>query len=318
LSSCLITGGAGNLACQLSWTLSKRFERIVLFDVAAAPVGQVAANAEFERGDLLDAKRLAGVFSRFQPSTVIHLASLLSGSCEQDRPRCWQVNMDGSFALLETALRHNRPTVLFASSLAAFGGRLPEVLTDDTPQWPDSLYGVTKMAVERLGVYYQRRHGLDFRCLRLPITVSRHAPAGAASALATRSFIEAAQHGEFTFRARPETRLALIYVGDVLGAFNDLLAASAAQLSQRVYNIAAMTVTAQDLAGAIQRRLPEARLLFDPDPTIDELLASWPGKIDDQAARRDWNWRPEFNLERMADTFLAELKMEFSLDSRQG
>jgi threonine 3-dehydrogenase len=318
LSSCLITGGAGNLACQLSWTLSNRFKRIVLFDVVAAPVDRVAANAEFERGDLLDAKRLDEIFSRFQPSAVIHLASLLSGSCEQDRPRGWQVNMDGSFALLETALRHRRPTVLFASSLAAFGGRLPEVLTDDTPQWPDSLYGVTKMAVERLGVYYHRRHGLDFRCLRLPIAVSRHAPAGAASALATRAFIEAAQQGKFTFRARPETRLALIYVRDVLGAFNDLLAASAAQLSQRVYNIAAMTVRAQDLAGAIQRRLPGARLRFDPDPTIDELLASWPGKIDDQAARRDWNWRPEFDLERMADTFLAELKLEFSRESRQG
>jgi threonine 3-dehydrogenase len=317
MSSCLITGGAGNLACQLSRTLSQQFKTIVLFDVASMPVGTVATNAEFERGDLLDGQQLDRLFARVQPTTVIHLASMLSGSCEQDRTRGWHVNMEGSFGLLEAALRHNRPTILFASSLAAFGGHLPEVLTDDTPQWPDSLYGVTKMAVERLGVYYHRRHGLDFRCLRLPITVSRHAPAGAASALASHAFIEAARTGTFTFRARPETKLALIYVSDVLRAFKCLLAAPAEQLSRQVFNIAAMTVTAQEVARTIEQRLPKAQLVFEPDETVAALLASWPGTIDDQAARRDWNWLPEFDLRRMADDFLAELKKEFSLNSRQ-
>jgi threonine 3-dehydrogenase len=273
-------------------------------------VGKTAANAEFERGDLLDADQLDALFAKVRPTCVIHLASLLSGSCEQDRTRGWRVNMDGSFALLEAALRHNRPTVLFASSLAAYGGRLPDVLTDDTPQWPESLYGVTKMAIERLGAYYHRRHGLDFRCLRLPIIVSRFAPAGAASALASRAFIEAAHQGKFTFRAPAGTRLALLYVYDVLRAFAGLLAAPSNQLSSRVYNIAAMTVTAREIAEAIQRRLPRAALHFEPDATVAALLASWPSGIDDQSARRDWDWLPEFNLEQMADDFLGRLKEE--------
>ena len=134
MSVCLITGGAGNLARQLSWVLSPQYERIVLFDVVAASAESVPANAEFEQGDLLDVKYLDKLFAKVKPSAVVHLASLLSGSCEQDRLLGWRVNLDGSFALLETALRHNRPAVLFASSLAAIGGILPDVLTDETPQ----------------------------------------------------------------------------------------------------------------------------------------------------------------------------------------
>jgi threonine 3-dehydrogenase len=312
MSVCLITGGAGNLARQLSWTLSSQYERIILFDVADAPREGVPANAESERGDLLDAKYLDELFSKVKPSAVIHLASLLSGSCEQDRSLGWRVNLDGSFALLETALRHSRPTVLFASSLAAFGGNLPDVLTDETPQWPDSLYGFTKMAVERLGVYYHRRHALDFRCLRLPVTISRHAPSGAVSAMASHAFIEAARNGQFAFLCRPETEFALVYVNDVLRAFAGLLAVPATQLSRRVFNLASMTVTAQEIVESIERWLPDVALRFEPNEMVVKLLASWPVEIDDRAARTDWNWLPEYDLDRTADEFLAQLKWEFS------
>ena len=305
MATCLITGGAGNLACQLTWELADLFDHIVLLDVAARPVGPTAPNARFERGDLLDAAGLDAIFARHPPTTVIHLASLLSGSCEQDRGLAWRVNMDGTFGLFEAALRHGRPTVLFASSVAAFGGRLPATLTDDTPQWPVTLYGVTKMAAERLGCYYHEKYGLDFRCLRLPITVSRHAPTGAASAIASHAFLAAARDGRFTFTARPETPLALIYVCDVLRGFARLLAAPAAGLSQRVYNIAGMTTTPREIAAAIRRRLPDAVLDFEPDDAVDRVLASWPGAIDDSTARRDWHWRPEWDLEQMADDFLT-------------
>ena len=316
MAVCLITGGAGNLACQLSWTLAQQFERIVLLDIAPQPVGPVAPTAIFERGDLLDS--IDAQLERHRPDVVIHLASLLSAECEQDRARAWRVNLDGTFALFEAALRRGVSQLLFASSVAAFGGQLPKTLTEDTPQWPDGLYGVTKMAAERLGVYYHRRHGLDFRCLRLGITVSRHASAGAASALASRAFIEATQNGEFTFRSRPDTKLALIYVRDVLRAFAGLTAAAASHLTRRVYNLSAMSVTSLEIAEAIRRRLPEATLRFEPDEPVATLLASWPQAMDDAAARRDWGWRPEWDLDRTADDFLAELRREFSGDRTAG
>lgn len=310
MPTCLITGGAGNLACQLTWPLAERFDRIVLFDVAGGPIGPPAPCAVYERGDLLDAGAIERVFERHEPTAVIHLASLLSGSCERERGRGWHVNMDGTFGLFEAALAHGKPAMLFASSVAAFGGPLPAVLTDDTPQWPATLYGVTKMAAERLGNYYHERHGLDFRCLRLPITISRHAPAGAASALASHAFIEAAQSGRFTFAARPETKLAAIYVRDVLRAFVGLLAAPAPCLTRRVYNIGGFTTTPGEIAAAIRSRVATARLEFAADDAVDRVLAAWPGTIDDATARRDWHWRPEWDLQRTADDVLAVLRAE--------
>ena len=311
MRTCLITGGAGNLACQLTWTLASKFEQIVLFDIADAPIGEVSTNSIYVQGDLLDVTQLECLFKRYHPGAVIHLASLLSGSCEQNRPLAWKVNMDGAFGLFETALRNGQSKILFASTIAAFGGSLPETLTDNTPQWPDGLYGVTKMAIERLGVYYQRKHGLDFRCLRLPITISRHAPAGAASALASHAFIETVRNGTFTFLARPDTKLALIYIQDVLRAFGELLSAAPESLSQRVYNIGAMTVTCRQIADTIRHRVPTATLEFAPKAEVAELLASWPGLIDDHAARQDWNWEPRFDLNRTADDFLTRLAEEF-------
>ncbi|HVC97168.1 MAG TPA: NAD-dependent epimerase/dehydratase family protein [Pirellulales bacterium] len=306
MSTCLITGGAGNLARGVCPLLAGRFDRLVLFD--QKPIDRLSAPAEFQIGDLTDAARLEALFAEYRPDAVVHLASLLSGSSERDRARGWHVNATGTFLMLETALRHGARTFLFASTVAAFGGNLPDPLTDDAPQWPDGLYGVTKVACERLGVYYHHRHGVDFRCLRLPIIISPFAPPGAASAFASQVFVEAARHGRFTFRVRPETRLALIYYRDAVRAMASLLLASDERLTQRVYNIHGMTATPRELADAVVRRLPNADLQFEPDSAVADLLASWPGAIDDSRARTDWDWEPQFDLERTSDHMLDEVR----------
>jgi threonine 3-dehydrogenase len=161
------------------------------------------------------------------------------------------------------------------------------------------------VACERLGVYYHRRHGLDFRCVRLPIIISPYAPSGAASAFASQAFLEASRCGEFTFQVRPETRLALICFNDAVRAMASLLLARAERLTQRVYNIHGLTATPREIADAVCRRLPAAEMRFEPDPVVADLLASWPGAIDDSRARADWDWKAEFDLERTADAMLA-------------
>lgn len=303
----MITGGAGNLACQLSWRLTGHFDELVLVDLARQPVAPTAPTATYEQGDLLDEPRMTELLRRHRPRAIVHLASLLSGSCEQDRRRGWQINCDGMFGLIELALAERVETLLFPSSLAAYGGTLADPLPEDAPQWPDGIYGVTKLACERLGVYYHRRHGLDFRCLRLPIVVSRFAPAGAASAFASRAFVESVASGGFTFRVRRETRASLIYVEDALDALIGLLVARADRLARRVYNIQAISPSAGEIATAIAERLPEARLTFDPDPAVADLIESWPRRLVDDSARHDWDWLPRFDLAGLADHFLHSL-----------
>lgn len=308
----LITGGAGNLACQLTFELVARGDRIVLFDVADRPVGPVAEGCHYVRGDLTCAEDLSRALREHQPARIVHLASLLSGGCEEDRRRAWQVNMDGTFGLFEAALSAGIEEVFFASSLAAYGGELPEPLPEDFPEWPDGLYGVTKAAGERLGVYYHRRHGLDFRCVRLPAVLSRYAPPGAVSAYGSRAFVEAVQFGRFTFKVRPGTRLAMMYVRDALRAMAGLINAPPDRLTRRVYNVHAIAPSAEEIADAIAARVSPVTIRFDPDPQVVQLIESWPRALEDGSARRDWQWQPAYDLDRLADDFIEELRHELA------
>lgn len=300
----LITGGAGNLARQLTDELAAAGHRIVLVDL---PPADPESPHEYHVADIGDRERIESILAEVRPDRVLHFASLLSGGSEDDRTRAWRVNVDGAFGLFEAALATDVGSIFFPSSVAAYGSPLPEVVSPDQPQWPTGLYGVTKTCVERLGIYYHQRFGLDFRCLRLPVVVSRFAPPGAASAYASRCFVEAATTHQFTFRVRPETRPALIYVKDVIAAVRRLIEAPSEELTRRVYNLQALSPTAAEISSAISRRVPEAELDFDPDPETVQLIESWPVRFDDTAARSDWGWAPRFDLDSLADDFLEEL-----------
>ncbi|MDP7274451.1 MAG: NAD-dependent epimerase/dehydratase family protein [Planctomycetaceae bacterium] len=302
----LITGGAGNLARQLTGDWLQEGHRIVLVDLPPAPP-QLPADVEYHVADITEPGRLHTIFEQTRPQLVIHFASLLSGRSEQDRLLAWQVNVDAAFALFEAAVATGVESVFFPSSVAAYGHPLPQPVELDHPQWPTGLYGVTKACVERLGVYYHHHCDLDFRCLRLPVVVSQFAPPGAASAYASRCFVEAATQDRFTFRVRPETQPALIYVKDVLRAIRQVIQAPAARLSRQVYNLQALSPTAGDLCRAIGQRLPSADLVFEPDAEVVQLIESWPVRFDDSLARTDWDWTPRFDLAAMADDFLGEL-----------
>jgi threonine 3-dehydrogenase len=304
----LITGGAGNLACQLTFALANPTTRLVLFDRAEKPVGPVAAGCRYVRGDLTQPDCLGPLLGEHRPDVILHLASLLSGSCEQDRSAAWRINMDGSFALFEAAVHSGVRTVFFPSTLATYGGPLPDPLPEDYPQWPTGLYGVSKVACERLGLYYHEQHGLDFRCLRLPMVISRYAPPGAVSAYGSRAFVEAVERGRFVFPVAPAARLAALYVRDVLRAIVMLLQAPAERLSRRVYNLNGLAPSAQEIADAIARRLEHAELRFEPDPRLTALVATWPRGVVDASARSDWQWQPAYDLDQLADDFIQELQ----------
>ena len=269
------------------------------------------------RADLSDAGTVDQIVGEIRPDAILHFASLLSAGSESDRARAWQVNMDGAFALFEAAVRHRTRTFLFPSSVASYGSPLPNPVPEDYPQWPLGLYGATKAAVERLGHYYFHKHQLDFRCLRLPIVISPHAHPGAASAYASQAFIESVTAGAFTFRVRPSSQPSLIYAKDVVTAVVRLLDAPASQLSRRIYNVQAMAPTAEQIAAAITARRPEVRIHFQPQSDLVKLIESWPIEFVDRSARRDWGWKPEFDLDTMADDFLDELQQSATGDRQE-
>jgi threonine 3-dehydrogenase len=309
----LVAGGGGNLACQLTFELAERGHRVVLFDRTEHAAARIAEGCEYIRGDVTESEQLASIVCRYRPKVFLHFASLLSGSSETDRAQAWRVNVDAAFSLLETVLTLGVKQFFFPSSLAVYGNALPSLLPEDYPEWPSGLYGVTKLAVERLGHYYHKRHGLDFRCLRVPVVLSPYAPPGAASAYASRAFVEAVRQERFTFKVRPDTRPACVYVKDALNAIVRLVEAPAERLTRRVYNIQGLSPSAGELAAAISARIPRARIEFDPDPQLVSLVEGWPREIADASARSDWSWQPQYDLDALdalADDFIGGLRHE--------
>ena len=302
---CLITGGAGNLAGRVARALEGRFERLILTDIFPSPSAPLPAHAVYEAMDISDFERLERLIQAHRPNAIIHLASLLSGSSEKDRRKTWHINTTATLEILEQALSLPDCRVLFASSLATYGGDLPEIVTEDQAQWPSTLYGVSKVACERLGAYAREAHGLDFRCVRLPIVLSPQAPPQAVSAMVSRALVESAENGHFVFRARPEVRVVGLHVKDAIAGFVDLLLAPRERIGQPVYNLAGFTATLAEVSAAILKQLPNAEHRFEPDPAVERVLAAWPGALDDSHARRDWHWHNRYDLDATVADFLG-------------
>jgi nucleoside-diphosphate-sugar epimerase len=308
----LITGGTGNLGSRLTIPLVQRGDRVVAFDIRSEPHFD---SAEFRQvqvvvGDLADREQVLGIVREHKIDTIFHLGAVLSASAEENPFEAWRANMDGMINVLDAAHFGDARSVVFSSTIATYGSNLPEPLTLDAPQWPVSLYGVTKVAGERLGVYYQQQFGLDFRAIRLPAVIAARGAGGGASAYVSAAFEQSVFKGEYEFYVNPTTRAPMLYIADAVRGFLDLHDAPAKNLSRRVYNIGAIAPSAEELAQAIRVHVPEVLITYRPDALKCAIVESWPHRIDDSAAQKDWGWESTWNLERTTTEVIEVLRHE--------
>jgi nucleoside-diphosphate-sugar epimerase len=307
----LITGGTGSIGSRLAAALVERGDEVVALDVRTEPV---VPSSAFERvdtriGEVQDAAVVNAAVADTRPDAIFHLAAILSGMSETHSDLAWRVNVDGIRNVLEAARTHSVGRVLFASTVATYGVGVSDMVTEDSPQWPASLYGVTKILGERLGMYYHLRHGLDFRCVRLSAMVAPTTPVGgAASAFVCDMYAAAVRDGRYTFYVYPTSRVPLVWVGDVVRALMQLHDAPPDRLRRRVYQIIGAGPSVREMAAAVTKRLPNVEFAFEPDSVRADIVDSWPSRMDDSAATEDWGWSPDFDLERMTDAVLAELQ----------
>ena len=302
----LITGGNGNLGRLVAALLETGGDRIVSFDLPGT-VADPARHASVA-GDIRDTARLARVLDDHRPDAVLHLASLLSGSSEADPLRAWEVNATASVALMQMACDRVPGPFVFASTFATYGPGLPDPLPLDAPQWPQNVYGATKVAVERMGVYFARKRGLDFRCLRFPQVLSPFAPPGAVTAYPGHAFRAAVEGRAFTFPVAPDTGASNLYLDDVIASLAAILRADRTRLRHPAYNLHGYTVTAGEIAVTLARLVPGFAADFAPDPVADALIRGWPDRMDSTAARTDWDWSPAFDFPRAAQAMLDRLR----------
>jgi threonine 3-dehydrogenase len=302
----LVTGAGGQVGLDLLRLLHDRGDDVHASDVA--PPAERDAGVPWYRLDVTDAAATARLVADVRPERVFHLAAILSARGEVDPLRTYAVNQTGTLNLLEACRQHDVRQVIFTSTIAAFGPPLPEPVGDDVGLHPTTMYGVTKVAGELLGAYYHKRWGLDFRGVRFPGLISAVLPGGGTSDYAPLMYYESLRTGGYEAFCRPDAAIPLMYMPDGLRALVELADAPRERLSRCVYNIAAFSPTATEIAADVARAIPGARITVKPDPVRQAILDSWPRTLDDALARRDWGWRHEYDLPRMTDDLVPKLR----------
>ncbi|MDN7181067.1 SDR family oxidoreductase [Caballeronia sp. SEWSISQ10-4 2] len=284
----LITGGAGFLGQRLARRLLERgslmgkpITGLTLLDVVRPPdLGDERVRAE--TGDIADRSVLERCIGA-DTQAIFHLAAIVSGQAEADFDLGMRINLDASRLLLDVcrSLGH-APRVLFTSSVAVYGGTLPDVVRDDTALNPKSSYGTQKAIAELLLCDYSRRGFVDGRVLRLPtISVRPGRPNAAASSFASGIIREPLNGERAVCPVSGDVRLWLL---SPQKAIESLIAGceleQAALGTWPVVNMPGLSVSVAEMVDALKEVAGEevASLIdWQPDPKIEKIVGSWPG-----------------------------------------
>lgn len=292
----LITGGAGFLGQRLARRLldrgelsdsqgqAQRIGQLVLVDVVPAnDFGDTRVRVV--TGDIADGALLRQAIDT-DTTSIFHLAAIVSGQAEVDFDLGMRINLDASRLLLDISreLGH-KPKVVFTSSVAVYGGKLPDVVQDTTALNPRSSYGMQKAIGELLVNDYSRRGFIDGRVLRLPtISVRAGKPNKSASSFAS-GIIREPLNGEAS--VCPVERDARLWLLSPRAAIDSLIAGHelrAESLGEsRTVNLPGLSVSVGEMVAALEKVAgPEAvsRISFVPDPAVERIVNSWPSAWD--------------------------------------
>jgi nucleoside-diphosphate-sugar epimerase len=272
---------------------------------------------EFYQGNILDKELLHQLGEKYRIRTIYHLASLLSTHAERQPELAHNVNVNGTLNLLKLAWsqgeKYDRPVkFIYPSSIAVYG--LPGVdeknksgkIKENEWLYPTTMYGCNKLYCEHLGHYYSQYYGqiysngarklIDFRALRFPGLISPITlPTGGTTDYGPEMLHHAAQDKPYACFVREDTRLPFMVMPDAVKSMVMLESSPRENLSQFVYNVSSFSPTAQEFSEIVLQAFPQANITFSPDANRQNFVDTWPAEIDDNAARIDWDWEPEFD-----------------------
>jgi len=285
----LITGGGGFIGSRLAHALHARHPdaRIRLLDVSFPP--GLSSAFDCMTGDLASPEVIARALAG-ETDTVFHLAAVVSGGAEADFDLGYRVNLDGTRALLEACRKLPKPPkFVFASSVAAFGGVLPEVLDDSTTPAPQTSYGTQKVIGEYLVADFTRKGMIDGRSMRLPTIVVRPGKPNLAASSFASGIIREPLAGQASECPVPETTgVWILSPRRVVEAFvhaEEL--PSSAWPTTRVVNLPGITLTVREMIDAMGRvagRQAVELVKFKPDARIQAIVKTWPVRFRTERA----------------------------------
>ncbi|MGE5631307.1 MAG: L-threonine 3-dehydrogenase [Caulobacteraceae bacterium] len=312
----LITGALGQIGTELTMYLRGQYgnDNVIISDISKRGDESLFESGPFEILNVNDADKLMEICKKYNINQIIHLAALLSANAEKNPQLAYNINMNGTYNVLEVA-RELGIAVFTPSSIAAFGPSTPADKTpQDTIQRPTTMYGVTKVAGELLCDYYHKRFGVDTRGVRFPGLISYAAlPGGGTTDYAVHIFYEAIKNKKYASYIAAGTYMDMMYMPDALKAIHDLMEANPDKLEHRnAFNITAMSFDPEMLAAEIRKHIPGFELTYEVDPVRQAIADSWPNTLDDSSARKEWGWNPKYDLAVMTKDMLEKLTVKLN------
>lgn len=307
----LVTGAYGQIGTELVNELRKKYggENVIATDVRDTAPPLIADNGPNEVLNIMDKSAIDTIVDKYDIDTIFHMAALLSATGEKDPFFCWDINMNGTINVIKTTIDKKIKKIFVPSSIAVWG---PGVEIVNTPQesvlQPTTMYGVTKVSGEILSDYFVNKHGLDIRGLRYPgIISSETLPGGGTTDYAVEIFYEAVKHQKYDCFLKADATLPMMYMPDCIKATIDLMEADFDRLVHHSnFNVAAASFSPAELAEEIKKHIPNFEITYTPD-SRQKIAESWPQVIDDSAARAEWDWSHDFDLEKMTKSMIDVL-----------
>ena len=329
----LVTGASGEIGQALVQGLAARGGyRIVTSDFMPLPDSIKHLSAEHVQGDLVYKIK---TFYDYDFDIIFHLAASLSSKAEVATEEAHRINVEGTMQLLMLAAYRSEKygkavKFLFPSSIAAYGmptldaKRKAGLVKEDEWDYPHTMYGCNKLYCEKLGMYYGKFYGqkhldekppvmLDFRAIRFPGLISAFTlPSGGTSDYGPEMLHAAAQGKPYSCFVRADTKISFMAMPDAIKSLLMLMDVPREKLSNTVYNIAAFALTAEEFRQRALKAFPDAKITFEPNPRRQGIVDSWPEDVDDSRARKDWNWTPDYDVDKFFDEyFLPEIRKRY-------
>ena len=305
----LITGGGGFIGSRIAFALQARDPkaRITLVDTAFPP--GLESRFTCLAGDVASPQLIEKALGH-DTDSIFHMAAVVSGGAEADFDLGYHVNMDGTRVLLEAARKLAKPAkVVYASSVAAFGGVMPEVLDDSTTPAPQTSYGTQKVIGEYLVADYTRKGFIDGRSLRLPTIVVRPGKPNLAASSFASGIIREPLNGVAAECPVPDTTGVWILsprrVVEALVHAHD--SAASAWPSSRVVNLPGITLSVREMIDAMGRVAGPncvGRVKFVPDARIQAIVKTWPVRFRTERALA-MGFKPDDGFESVVRDYLA-------------
>ena len=307
----LVLGASGQIGTELTQKLRCIYgdSNVIASDIREGNAAIMEAGP-FEIVDATNKASILKIVQKYKVTQVYLLAAMLSATAEQHPQKAWNLNMNSLLAVLDLAKEKHIKQVYWPSSIAVFGPTTPK---ENTPQKtvmePTTVYGISKVSGEFWCNYYYEKYGVDVRSLRYPGIISwKTKPGGGTTDYAVDIYFKALEDKKYECFLSKNTRLPMMYMNDAVDATINLMQANPEDIKIRnSYNLAAISFSPHEIALEIKKYIPDFTITYKPD-FRQQIADSWPSSINDNTARKDWNWQHKFNLASMTKDIIENLQ----------